>query len=139
MYTISLRSSLEGIKYNAKFIATLDQKYQDKYAAINTAMDILTKAKVESYLFSYVPHFSSSKEESMVQYNNLIELAEKEKGDPAAQARIRLGKINDSLIVGFSSLWFGIMSLQGKRPSFDALFTLIGETWNEYFKKVKSN
>lgn len=139
MNTEQLEAEQEYInRKNSEFRANLNPEQQEKYRATDEALQILSKAKVECYLFAYLPHYQTNGEEQMIQYNNFLEVAEKVNGEPVPSFIERLQKLHESLIISFVDLMFYILKVKGKPvASFLEIFNIVGYVWNSNLERIK--
>jgi len=123
--------------FNKKFVGCLPQEEKQRFDAVAKAMQILTDAKVESYLFAYL--MGPYGDRVSFQYNNLMDLivipSEKEGVDPGP----KLGDVNDNLIASFINLMFVFLKRNKSDFTFNNLFSMLGYTWNNIYTKAKKN
>lgn len=113
-------------KVREDFVKSLPKDAQDKFAAVQQAVEILVKANLKFYLFPMLPHGNNKDKDTVWQWNSMIaNLKYDELGKPTKESSEENASYHAALFYQFFNLFKGS---SGKKTYSDAM-----SVWGDVF------
>jgi hypothetical protein len=125
---------------NRELIEALSEEEREKYQAVGEALQILSRAGVQSILFSILPlpegHTSPFEKETCFQHNNCMEVNKPVNGVFTSENYIEMSRFNHMFIRAVINYFAG-MTKQTTSLDFNLIFNVLYQcfiAWEEWLK-----